>query len=79
MNITLSAEEKLIERARARAQAQGQTLNELIRQFMVRLTGEREGEELARQFEELARQRAGRSKAGFVFNRDEAHERGGRR
>ena len=76
MNITLSADEKLIEKARAAAAAQGTTLNELIRQYMRQLAGESDGEKVAREWLELVEKSAGRSPEGWKFNREEIHERG---
>jgi hypothetical protein len=76
MNITFSADRKLIENARAKAQAQGQTLNDLIRQYMMRLTGEMDAKQAAEEFAAIARDHAGRSDPGFVFDRDAIHERG---
>jgi hypothetical protein len=78
MNITFSADRKLIENARAKAQAQGQTLNEMIRQYMMRLTGEMDAKQAAEEFATIARDHAGRSDPGFVFDRRAIHSRGGR-
>ena len=76
MNITLSADEKLIARARAYARAHNMSLNQVIRDFMTQLTGERNGAEAADEFAQLAREQPGRSPDGFRFDRDAAHTRG---
>ena len=77
MNITFSADEKLIEKARAAAQAQGHTLNDAIRQFMTRLAGLSGPNDAADAFADLARNHAGRSQPGFTFDRRAIHSRGG--
>jgi hypothetical protein len=41
-NITLSAEERLIERARARAQSNNTTLNQMFREWLEGVTAEQE-------------------------------------
>lgn len=79
MNITLSADEKLIEKARAAAAARGTTLNEMIRNYMRQLTGETmTRQEAADEFVRLALSNPGRTPEGWKFNREEAHERGRR-
>jgi len=76
MNITLSAEEELIEKAREYAARHQTSLNRMIRDFMRKITGSADLERKADEFAQLAREHAGASDQGFEFNRDEAHERG---
>ena len=76
VNITLSAEDDLIARARAYAQTRNTTVNQLIRDYLGRLTGQMDPQQAADEFEELARNRGGRSDEGFVFDRRAAHARG---
>ena len=76
VNITLSAEDDLIANARAYAQARNTTVNQLIRDYLGRLTGQMDPQQAADEFEELARNRGGRSDEGFVFDRRAAHARG---
>ncbi len=78
MNITLSADEELIARARDYARAQGTTLNQLIREYLERVTNGLDPERAAREFLELTRTNAGRSEPGFRFDRNAIHERGQR-
>jgi hypothetical protein len=79
MNITLSADEKLIEKARSVAAARGTTLNEMIRDYMRQVTGETmTRQEAADEFVRLALSNPGRAPEGWKFNREEAHERGRR-
>jgi uncharacterized protein YhdP len=78
INLTLSADEDLVAKARAYAQSHQTTVNELIRQYLRRLTGELDAQQAADEFAELARSRPGRSEEGFVFDRRAAHRRGTR-
>ena len=75
MNITLSADEKLIEKARAVAAARGTTLNELVREYMRQLTGEMTPQQAAAEFLRNAMENPGRSEPGWKFDREAAHER----
>jgi hypothetical protein len=74
MNITLSIDEKVAQRAREAAQKMGKSLNQVVRDYLVQLAGgARRGQQWA-QFEE----RCLRSEArldGWHFNRDEANVR----
>jgi len=79
MNLTFSADEDLIAKARAYAQARNVTLNQLIREFMERITGRIEGPRAADEFAALASGRPGRSEEGFQFRRSEVHQRPWRR
>ena len=75
MNITLSVDDRLVQRARRKAEAMGKTLDQLVREYFERLAGsddnaERDVAELRR----LSRESGGHSPRGR-FNRDELHER----
>jgi hypothetical protein len=74
-NITLSADEDLVASARAYAQARNTTLNQLIRDYLARITGQLDVEEAAQEFAALARSRAGRSKSDWAFDRQQIHRR----
>jgi hypothetical protein len=76
MNITLSADERLIARARAYAQAHGTTLNQLVRDYLQRITGELSPEEVAEEFVRLAKLAPGPADPGYRFDRNAIHERG---
>jgi hypothetical protein len=70
-NITLSAEEDLIARARARADEENTTLNAEFRRWLERYTEQiRDREEFERLMDQLKYVRAGRK-----FSRDEMNER----
>ncbi len=75
VNITLSADEDLIAKARAYAQARNTTLNQLVRDYLQRVTGQIDPKRAAEEFAELAQSRPGRSDPGFVFDRGAAHVR----
>ena len=75
VNITLSAEDDLVAKARAYAQTRNTTVNQLIRDYLGRLTGQMDPQQAAQEFAELARSRGGCSDEGFVFDRREAHVR----
>lgn len=74
MNITLSVDEQVAQRARDAAQKMGKSLNQVVRDYLELLAGgARRGQQWS-QFEE----RCLNSKAkleGWRFNRDEANER----
>jgi hypothetical protein len=75
VNITLSAEDDLVAKARAYAQTRNTTLNQLIRDYLGRLTGQIDPQQAAEEFSAIARNRAGRSDEGFVFDRRDVHVR----
>ena len=70
-NITLSAEESLIEQARVAARAQKTTLNQLFRQWLGELAGKQERE---RQLTILMN-RLDYVRSGGPFSREEMNER----
>lgn len=71
-NITLSADERLIEDARERARAEHTTLNEQFRRWLVDYTrGERRAEEAMAVVQELR----GKLRVGRKLTRDEMNER----
>jgi hypothetical protein len=70
-NITLSADEHLIEQARSLAHAQHKTLNALFREWLHQLTAQH-GET---QSYEALMQRLGHVRAGRRFSRDQMNER----
>ncbi|MGQ0506332.1 MAG: DUF6364 family protein [Myxococcaceae bacterium] len=73
MNITLSVDERIVERARDAARRQGTSLNALIRQYLERIAGERTGEERARAFDRVWKSRQGHS-GGRKVRRDDAYD-----
>ncbi len=70
-NITLSAEEVLIQRSRKKAQNENTTLNALFRQWLSRYVKQKQNSaEYAELMKKLSYAQAGRS-----FSRDEINER----
>ena len=69
-NITLSADESLITRARARAQAQNATLNDEFRRWLAQFVEATPKPEFRELMQSLANVQPGQR-----FNRDEANER----
>jgi hypothetical protein len=72
MNVTLSIDEQIVERARKRADALGKSLNQLIRDYLQKLAG---GDDPERSIEEFERLSGTGNSEGWRFNRDEIHER----
>lgn len=70
-NVTLSAEEDLIEAARRKAAAEHSTLNEQFRRWLVTYVGNRRR---GRDYASLM-QRLGSVDSGGAFTRDELNER----
>lgn len=73
VNITLSIDEKIVERAREKLRAVGKSVNEEIRDHLRHVAGE--GEDLERELEEFERLSGQGNSHGWKFNRDEIHER----
>jgi hypothetical protein len=72
MNITLSLDEQLVERARKKADALGKSLNQLVREYLQRLAG---GEDPGRSVAEFNRLSGQGHSRGWRFDRGEIHER----
>ncbi len=74
MNITLSVDDKVVTKARRRAEALGTSVNQLVRDYLEQLAGKTDPQSGAQEFARLSRLAKGDSK-GWKFNREEAHER----
>ena len=74
MNITLSVDEAVVQRARRRAEAMGKSLNQLIRDYLQELAGGNAARKDVEALRRLTSEGRGRSH-GWRFSRDEAHER----
>lgn len=74
MNLTLSVDDEIVQRARRRADSLGTSVNQLVREYLEQLAGKTDPGEDAAEFERLSRQSRGKSR-GWKFNREELHER----
>jgi hypothetical protein len=77
MNLTLSVDEKTVERARQVAKAQGTSLNSLIRQYLQSLAGESEADELVAKLDQLWEDSPGNSGGKQITRADAYLERVG--
>lgn len=75
MNITLSADENLIKKSREYAENHNTTLNNMIREYLEKVTGETDIAGAAEQFRENALRYGGRSPEGYHFDRNDIHSR----
>jgi uncharacterized protein DUF6364 len=78
MNITLSADEKLIEKSREYARRHNTSLNNLIREYLKKLSDSNIDDNLSagESFAAMTQTYAGESSPGYHFNRDELYSRG---
>jgi hypothetical protein len=74
MNITLSVDEQVAERARDAAKKMGKSLNQVVRDYLEQLAGSAHRGDQWAQFEARCLQSPARL-GGWRFNRDEANER----
>lgn len=72
MNVTLSVDKQVVERARKKAEAMGKSLNQVIRDYLQRLAG---GDDPERSIEEFKRLSSKSHSRGWRFKREEIHER----
>ena len=72
VNITLSIEDQLVNRARKKAKAMGKSLNQLIRDHLQSIVG---GEDQEQSIDEFKRLSGMGHSRGWRFNRDEIHGR----
>jgi hypothetical protein len=74
MNVTLSLDDKLLERARRLAARRGISLNQMIRDYLSEITGEPTPEDVVAELDALWAESRGDSR-GWRFNREELHDR----
>jgi ribosome recycling factor len=71
MNITLSIDEQVAERARERLRAMGKSLNQEIRDHLQHLAGD---DDMDRALEEFQKRVGQGNSSGWKWNRDELYE-----
>ncbi|MEX2262548.1 MAG: DUF6364 family protein [Bryobacteraceae bacterium] len=74
MNVTLSLDDEVIQKARRRAEAMGTSVNQLVREYLEQFAGKTDPGADAAEFEEVSRSAQGDSHR-WKFNREELHER----
>ena len=74
MNVTLSIDEKLLARARELAHERGTSVNQLVRDYLERLTGGSGPADVMDELERLWTEQGGRS-GGWKWNREEVYDR----
>jgi hypothetical protein len=74
MNLTLSVDEQIVQRARAAAEAMGKSLNQLVREYLGSLAAGDDAELDIEEVRELSEESGGRS-GGWKFDRDQLHAR----
>jgi hypothetical protein len=72
MNLTLSVDDKTLERARQVARQQGKSLNALVREYLKSLAGTRAKEDIADELMKLTKKHPGRS-GGRRVRREDAY------
>ena len=73
MNLTIAVDDDLLERARALARRRGMSLQELLREYLSTLVGERSGADVAQELLELMATHGGHS-GGHRWSREDAYE-----
>ena len=74
MNLTLSVDEQTLKKARKAASVMGKSLNELVREYLRSIATPGSAEEDVEELRKLSQASGGRSK-GWIFDRQELHER----
>lgn len=74
MNVTLSLDDALLDRARKLAARRGISLNQMIRDYLSEVTGGPSPEQLVAELDALWAESRGDSR-GWRFNREELHDR----
>jgi len=75
MNLTLSADQETINKSRRYAKEHGTSLNGIIRDYLKKISGENDCSANALEFAELAQNMSGCSKADYIFDREDIHNR----
>ncbi len=75
MNITLSADKSLIEKARMYAKKHNTTINNLVREYLRKITNHSDIDKAADEFEAIALEHSGKSSHDYKFNREDIYNR----
>lgn len=73
MNVTLSVDDEILKKAREVARKQGTSLNAMIRSYLQTVVGERSGDALVEELDQLWNDHSGHS-GGEPFDRSDAYE-----
>jgi hypothetical protein len=73
MNVTISIDDHVVERARAIAQSHNTSLQELVRRYLETLVGAQSSEVVAQELISMMKTLGGHS-GGATFRRDDAYE-----
>ncbi len=76
MNVTLSIDDDVVERARELAKQRGTSLNQMVRDYLAELAANRPPEELIEELKHLWATSGGNS-GGRRWTREEIHDRSG--
>jgi antitoxin component of RelBE/YafQ-DinJ toxin-antitoxin module len=74
MNLTLSVDDQVVQRARAVAEAMGTSLNQLVRDYLATLAAKGDVEADIEEMRRLSKDAGGRAR-GWTFDRDQLHGR----
>ena len=74
MNLTLSLDDRTVHEARRVAAAMGKSVNQLVREYLAKLTDLNEPARDIQELEQLSEPPRGDAR-GWRFDRDEIHER----
>jgi hypothetical protein len=75
-NITLSADDAAVAKARNYAKSHDTTLNQMIRDYIHDIANKSERESFIDELLQLTQEHAGSPEPGWKFNREEIHRRG---
>ena len=74
MNITLSADKKLIDKARMYARKHNTSLNNLVREYLKRITEHTDTDKAAAEFASIALEYGGKSGSDYTFSKEEIYK-----
>jgi hypothetical protein len=75
-NITLSADEDAVAKARSYAKKHNTTLNQMVRDYIAEIATKAEPESFIDEYLQFTKEHSGCSEPGWKFNREELYLRG---